>query len=316
MPKVSVIVPVYNVEEYLDKCLDSLVNQTLEDIELIVVNDGSADNSEAIISKYKEKYPNKIAYFVKENGGLSDARNYGIPHATGDYIAFLDSDDYVELSLYEELYKKAIETDADMVECDFYWEYSDTKRIYDSKGKYKDESDMYANARVVAWNKLYKRNVLLNSGVQFPKGLRYEDLEFFYKILPSLNKIELVEKPLIHYIQRNNSISYTQNEKTRDIFIILDNIIRYYKEKGIYEKHKEELEFMYIRILFASSFKRMTKINDKTIRKQCLKETLEKVYNTFPNWKKNRILKNLKGLKGLYLRSINKFTYKIYCNIL
>ncbi|MBQ9298390.1 MAG: glycosyltransferase [Clostridia bacterium] len=314
MPKVSVIVPVYNVEKYIEKCLDSLVNQTLKDIELIIVNDGSTDSSEQIILKYKDKNSN-IMYLTKENGGLSDARNFGIPYATGDYIAFLDSDDYVELSLYEKLYNKAIETNADMVECDFYWEYSETKMIHDRNARYKDKSDMYANARVVAWNKLYKREVLLNSGVQFPKGLRYEDLEFFYKILPKLRKIELIEEPLIHYVQRNNSITYTQNEKTRDIFTILDNIIDYYKTNNLYDEYKKELEYMYTRILFASSFRRMTKIADKSIKKECLKETIEKVYNTFPDWKKNKILRTSKGLKNFYLRSINKFTYKIYCHI-
>ena len=249
-------------------------------------------------------------------GGLSDARNYGIPYAKGDYIAFLDSDDYVEKNVYEKLYKKAVQTNADMVECDFYWEYSETKKVHDKTANYKNESDMYANARVVAWNKLYKRDVLINSGIKFPKGLRYEDLEFFYKILPKLKKIELINEPLIHYVQRNNSITYVQNEKTKDIFKILDNIIKYYKENDLYEKYNQELEYMYTRILFGSSLKRMVKIQDRKIRKELLKETIEKVYKEFPNWKKNKILKNSKGAKNLYLRSINKFTYKIYCLIL
>ena len=211
MPKVSIIVPVYNVEKYIDKCLSSLVNQTLNDIEIIIVNDGSIDKSEQIILKYKEKYPSKIVYLKKENGGLSDARNFGMPYAKGNYIAFLDSDDYVELDTYEKLYNRAIQTDADMVECDFYWEYSD-KKIHDTSANYKDESDMYANARVVAWNKLYKKDLIINSGIKFPKGLRYEDLEFFYKILPQLKKIELINEPLIHYVQRDDSITYVQNE--------------------------------------------------------------------------------------------------------
>ena len=316
MPKVSVIVPVYNVEKYIEKCLQTLVNQTLEDIEIIIVNDGSTDNSTKIATEYKKKYPNKVVYLEKENGGLSDARNYGIPYATGDYIAFLDSDDYVEIDLYEKMYNKAIQTNADMVECDFYWEYSDTKKVHDQNANYKNESDMYANARVVAWNKLYKREVIINSGIEFPKGLRYEDLEFFYKILPKLNKIEYIREPLIHYIQRNNSITYVQNEKTRDIFIILDNILKYYKENGLYEKYSQELEYMYTRILFASSLKRMTKIGNEKVRKQCLKETFDKVYTTFPNWKKNKILNSSKSTKNMYLKSINKFTYKIYCLIL
>ena len=98
MPKVSIIVPVYNVEEYLERCLDSLVNQTLKDIEIIIVNDGSTDGSKEKIQKYINKYKN-IVYLEKENGGLSSARNYGIPYAKGEYIGFVDSDDYVELTM-------------------------------------------------------------------------------------------------------------------------------------------------------------------------------------------------------------------------
>ena len=107
MVKVSVIVPVYNVEKYLTQCLDSLVNQTLKDIEIIIVNDESPDNSQAIIDKYAKRYPKIIKAYKKKNGGLSDARNYGIERATGDYIGFVDSDDFVELDMYEDLYKAA-----------------------------------------------------------------------------------------------------------------------------------------------------------------------------------------------------------------
>ena len=105
MVKVSVIVPVYNVEPYLDKCLNGLVNQTLKDIEIIVVNDGATDNSQQIIDRYAKQYDNVIS-LVKQNGGLSDARNYGIPYATGEYIGFIDSDDFMEYDMFEVLYKK------------------------------------------------------------------------------------------------------------------------------------------------------------------------------------------------------------------
>ena len=103
MPKLSVIVPVYNTELYLDKCLESIVNQTFDDIEIIVVNDGSPDNSEGIIQKYIRNYPNKIKYFKKENGGLSDSKNFGVEKATGEYITFVDSDDYIDHDLYLQL---------------------------------------------------------------------------------------------------------------------------------------------------------------------------------------------------------------------
>lgn len=315
MPKVSIIVPVYNVEKYIDKCLNSLVNQTLNDIEIIIVNDGSIDDSEQIILKYKEKYPSKIVYLKKENGGLSDARNFGMPYAKGDYIAFLDSDDYVELDTYEKLYNRAIQTDADMVECDFYWEYSD-KKIHDTSANYKDESDMYANARVVAWNKLYKKDLIINSGIKFPKGLRYEDLEFFYKILPQLKKIELINEPLIHYVQRDDSITYVQNEKTADIFAILDNIINYYKWINLYNQYNQELEYMYVRILFGSSFKRMLNIKDKETRRKLLMDSYFNAFENFPDWKSNKILNSKKTLKNLFLKSINIYTYKLYCFIL
>ena len=121
--KVSVVVPVYNVEKYLDKCFNSLVKQTLKDIEIIVVNDGTKDNSQDIIDKYVKKYKNIKAY-KKTNGGLSSARNYGIKKCTGEYIAFLDSDDYVEYDMYEKLYNKAISEDFDITVCNVNYIYS------------------------------------------------------------------------------------------------------------------------------------------------------------------------------------------------
>ena len=121
MPKVSVIVPFYNVEKYIEKCLNSLVNQSLEEIEIILVNDGSQDSSKEKAKEIEKKFPNKIKYYEKANGGLGDARNFGIKYATGEYIAFLDSDDYVEPTMYEEMYEKAKQENADMVECDFWW---------------------------------------------------------------------------------------------------------------------------------------------------------------------------------------------------
>ena len=157
MPKVSVIVPVYNVEKYIEKCLNSLVNQTLKDIEIIIVNDGSKDNSDKIIKIYQEKYDN-IIYLTKKNGGLSDARNYGIPYAKGEYIAFLDSDDYVENDIYEKMYNKAKENNSDYVECDFIWEYPN-KSIIDKGEEYTGKHEMLQKIRVVAWNKLINLHI-------------------------------------------------------------------------------------------------------------------------------------------------------------
>lgn len=314
MPKVSVIVPVYNVENYIEKCLNTLVNQTIQDIEIIIVNDGSTDNSKNVIEKFIKKYPEKIVYLEKENGGLSDARNYGLPYAKGEYIAFLDSDDYVEFDMYERMYEVAKKENSDMVECDFIWEYPN-KQKQDIGKIYNGKHEMLEKVRVVAWNKLIKRQILNDTQILFPKGYRYEDVEFTYKLIPYLNKVSFLKKPCIHYVQRENSISNSQNERTREIFNVLDNVINFYKEKNFYDEYKEELEYVYTRYLLCSSLLRMVKIKNKEVRNNILNETWEKLNTNFPNWKKNKILTKNKSGKDKYMKSVNKFTYKIYCII-
>lgn len=310
MPKVSVIVPVYNVEKYIEKCLDSLVGQTLKDIELIVVNDGSKDKSKDIIKKYQEKYSN-IIYLEKGNGGLSDARNYGLNYAKGEYVAFLDSDDYVDSTIYEKMYNKAIQENSDYVECDFYWVYPNKKKL-DKGVRFNNKKDMFIYARVVAWNKLIKRDIIKE---KFPVGLYYEDVEFFYKLLPNINKASFVEEPLIYYVQRQSSIINKQSYKTGQIFNVLDNVIDYYKKNNLYEEYKQEIEYTYTRLLLCSSLKRIVKIEDEVSRKRLINETWQNLNTKFPEWKKNKYLSKISG-KNLYIRSVNKFTYKIYCKIL
>lgn len=310
MAKVSIVVPIYNVEKYLEKCLDSLANQTLKDIQIILVNDGSTDNSGEIAKEYAEKYK-KMLYIEKENGGLSDARNYGMKYATGDYIAFLDSDDYIEKETYEKMYNKAVQDNADYVECDFLWEYPN-KIKEDIRYPYRNKNEMLTFVRVVAWNKLIKRDILVENKIEFPKGLRYEDIEFTYKLLPYINKFSYVDGQFIHYVQRESSIANVQNEKTAEIFQVLDNVINYYKEKNIYEKYKDELEYNYARYLLCSSLKRICKVQDKVKRKELIEKTWDNLNSKFPDWKKNKILKKINTGKNIYMRTVNKLTYKLY----
>ena len=315
MPKVSVIVPIYNVEKYLEKCINSLLSQTLEDIQIILVNDGSKDNSGNIAKEYEKNTKDRVIYVEKENGGLSDARNYGLKYATGDFIAFLDSDDYIEKNAYEEMYNKAIEENADYVECDFIWEFPNKIRV-DKQYPYKNKKEMLSFVRVVAWNKLIKRQLIIDNNLEFPKGLRYEDVEFTYKLIPFINKFAYVDKPFIHYVQREGSIANVQNERTAEIFTVLDNVIEFYKKNNIYEEYRNELEYNYARYLLCSSLKRMCKIKDKTIREKLLTESWERLNLNFPNWKENVILKTVNIGKNKYMRTVNKSTYKIYSKIL
>lgn len=315
MPKVSVIVPIYNVEKYLEKCINSLLSQTLEDIQIILVNDGSKDNSGNIAKEYEQNNKDRVIYVEKENGGLSDARNYGLKYANGDFIAFLDSDDYIEKNAYEEMYNKAIEENADYVECDFIWEFPNKIRV-DKQYPYKNKKEMLSFVRVVAWNKLIKRQLIIDNNLEFPKGLRYEDVEFTYKLIPFINKFAYVDKPFIHYVQREGSIANVQNERTAEIFTVLDNVIEFYKKNNIYEEYRNELEYNYARYLLCSSLKRMCKIKDKTIREKLLTESWERLNLNFPNWKENVILKTVNIGKNKYMRTVNKSTYKIYSKIL
>lgn len=321
MPKVSVIVPFYNVGGYIEKCLETLVNQTLQEIEIILVNDGSKDRSINIVKKFLANYPEKIVYLEKENGGLSDARNYAIPYAKGEYIAFLDSDDYVEKDMYEKMYELAKKENSDMVECDFYWAYPD--KVKEDIGEiYKGKKDMLKKVRVVAWNKLIKREILEKTKIEFPKGYRYEDVEFTYKLIPHLEKISFLKRPCIHYIQREGSISNSQNERTKEIFDVLQHVIDYYKKNNIYDEYKTELEYIYVRYAFCSSLLRIVKIQDNKLEEELLKLTWDNVNQKFPNWKKNEILRKSKGLSckykmyNLYMRTLNSFTFKMYTTML
>lgn len=314
MPKVSVIVPVYNVEDYIDKCLNSLVNQTLKDIEIIVVNDGSPDNSQEIVDKYVKKYPKKVKSFIKKNGGLSDARNYGIKHATGEYIAFLDSDDWVELDAYETLYEKASSGKFDIVVCDLLYVFDNyTKEAFsnveeDTFGKDSIKSLMI-NIYPAAWNKIYHKR-LFDLNIKFKKGVWYEDVEFLYRLIPYINNIGVVKKPLINYLQRPGAITKTYNTK---LFHYIDNwngVIEYYKNNDLYNEYKDELEYNYVRYLFATLIKNAAKSKNKELFNDAIKNVIKNVNEKFPNYKNNKYIKS-NGLKGLYLSKFNNFFAKI-----
>lgn len=314
MPKVSIIVPVYNSEKYLNKCLESLVNQTLEDIEIIVVNDGSFDNSAQIIKNYCIKYPRKIISLLKENGGLSDARNFGLSCATGEYVGFVDSDDYVDTNMFLSMYESAINENLDLVECNFSWIYDSNIKL-DIGKEYDSIKSFFVNGRVMVCNKIFKTEIIKENHIEFPLGLIYEDIEFFYKYIPYVKRAKLLNESLYFYVQREESISNKQGKQNEDIFKILENIILFYKKQEIYSIYEQGLEYLYIRFLLGSSFLRIIKIKNKKLKSTLLFSTWKELNETFPNWKKNQILKSLYTKKDLYYKTINKFTYKLYSKL-
>ena len=306
--KVSVIVPVYNVERYLDKCLDSLAHQTLKDIEIIIVNDGSPDHSEDIIKKYTKKYQN-FKYYKKENGGLSSARNYGIKYATGDYIAFLDSDDYVKYDMYEKMYLKAVSNNYDLVVCDINYLYPN-KTIRVSSGIKEDTQNIkkaYLTIHPAAWNKLFKKE-LFNNNIYFKEGIWFEDVEFIYRMLPFIKSIGVILEDFNQYVQREGSITSSVSPKIYDYVSNMNGIIDFYKEREIYDEYKRELEYVYVRYLYATFIRSIKKYNYDEYMK-AVDVAIKNVREHFPKYRKNKYF--YQSIKGLYLIMFNKVIAKL-----
>ena len=215
MPKLSIMVPVYKVEKYLRKCIDSILSQTFTDFELILVNDGSPDKSPDICEEYKQR-DSRIVVIHKENGGLSDTRNAGLDVAKGDYFGFVDSDDHIAPNMYETLISVMEEKDCDMVICDNYRESPEGITIQnwleESKSFNREEAMFQLLTDKIgsqAWNKLYKKELFAE--IRYPIGRVYEDIPTTYKYLHRCDKVAYVKTPLYYYTIRGDSISYAHN---------------------------------------------------------------------------------------------------------
>ena len=221
--KVSVIVPVYNVEKFIDKCLNSIVNQTLKEIEIIVVNDGSPDNSQKIIDKYVKKYPEKVQSFIKENGGQGSARNLGIEKAKGEYISFVDSDDWLDLDALEKMYSLAKKDNSDIVICDMVDHYANYT-IYHNCTKYNSVFEVTPSA----CNKIFKKELIKD--FRFLSKLWYEDFNFTTKILFNTDKISNISEGFYHCnCGHESTMNNNNSKKNLDMIIIMDDIINYLK---------------------------------------------------------------------------------------
>ncbi len=308
MVSVSVIVPVYRVEKYLDRCLDSLVNQTLEEIEIIVVNDGSPDNSQAIIDRYVNNYPNRVFGYIKPNGGLSDARNFGIQYARGAYIGFVDSDDYIDLEMYERMYTKALVEDADLVICDIMYEWEQTNRtmlmkgLKDIAGVSKKKSAFLSP--LFAWNKLYHRKFFFENKFRYPLNLWYEDIPVTLPIFTQANTITYINEAFVHYVQRSNSIMGSgENPKQYDIFQIIENTLKYLKSNLLIKEYYEEFEYVCIEQLILYGGFRFLKSKDYV---NLFDNSFKFMSLNFPSWKSNRYITSLPKKYQAYLKLINK----------
>ena len=224
--KISCIIPVYNVEKYLRRCLDSILHQTFTDFEMIIVNDGSTDSCREICDEYA-KIDKRIKVIHKENGGLSDARNVGIENSEGEYLIFIDSDDYIDKDMFKILLGLNEKNGTKISACDKAFVFENSGKIeygkesceefvLSSEETFKLIVDFYKKLGMEMWNKLYSRDLFDN--VRFPKGKIFEDQATQYKLIFGTNKISYIEKSLYYYVRRDNSITtqkYSIKEKQR-----------------------------------------------------------------------------------------------------
>lgn len=289
--KLSIIVPIYNVEKYIDKCLDSIVSQTFLDYEVILVNDGSSDSSLQIAEGYRKKYPNLIKIYSKVNGGLSDARNYGINFANGEFLAFIDSDDFLDKTMFEKMFYVQEKYNSDIVACDMYYVYEDGTSVVSSAGEFLVENPK-ENLEILdinnsACNKIFRKKLF--DTIKFPIGKWYEDLATIPQVIYESNSISHLNEPLYYYLQRSGSIAHTKNIKMFDIYWAIDSVRNYFVniERVLPIIHK-----MYIKhglFLTTLRIKNITNFKDRRDYYKLNIDTLNKYY---PKWFKDPYIKS------------------------
>jgi CDP-glycerol glycerophosphotransferase (TagB/SpsB family)/glycosyltransferase involved in cell wall biosynthesis len=326
-PLVSIIVPVYNVEEYLPRCLDSLVNQTLKDIEIIIVNDGSTDNSQAVIDRYDRVYPHLIKPFLKENSGAADTRNFGISRATGDYIGFVDSDDYVAPDMFQKLYKKAVETDSDAVVCRYYRISerlgSRIPNIIDKSAfgcSVVEKPVIILDSRPYLCNKIFKRSLIIDNGFHIPSLRLCEDAAVVYPLLLAANKVEFVDQPLYYYqVDRAESSVNTYDNRFFDIFKAFDIIRDFYQKHGGLQVCFDALAEQ-CRIIIFIRLRALRYFKDRKFVNLFIRTAYKYLNTRFKGWRSNPYYKNKPEYKKYHgmmrLFFSNRLFLKFYLFIL
>ena len=270
MPKVSIIVPVYNEEEYVSTCLLSLINQTLDDIEIILIDDNSTDNSLNILLDYAKKYPNIKVYHNEKNIGQGASRNRGLSLATGEYIGFVDSDDYIRNTMYEDMYKAVLNNNyPEVVTTEIMFVKDDSYANRDleflARGKEKIINPMLDKNAVISespavCNKIFRRDTLKD--FYFVEDSLFEDIPFSYTKYMEASKV--VSVPSINYFYRRDinrgvsSVNYKENNHITDIFQVLDRLESDMRKSSRYEVFKDEIRL----IQLAYSLIRVEEVNN------------------------------------------------------
>lgn len=316
---VSLIMPVYNVENYIEKCLCSALSQTLTGIEIIVVNDGSKDNSMEIVNSFASKYFN-IRIINKENGGLSSARNSGLEIARGKYIAFIDSDDYIEETMIEKMYASAEARQLDIVCCNLTKVDSEgkilgeEKNIVDYNRTYNSDEATFEylknNIPAYAWNKLYNKRLFQEPKITYPVGKLYEDIGTTFELIFRADSVGFIEEPLYLYVQREGAITKVPSFKApRDIISTVDNIKSSLAASEEFYKYEEVFQSFSLKYLFLA--------NVLFYKRYSLAKSAEKHNNNNKEQSSYEELESFRQLVSIKLSEINSksLMFSKYLNI-
>ncbi len=308
--KVSVIVPVYNKEKELEKCLDSLVQQTLEEIEIIVVDDASTDGSRKIIEQYQKKYPTKIkAYFNEVNQQIGKTRNRGLKEATGKYVGFVDGDDFVKPEMYQAYFEFAEQNNLDIV-TGFYDKVSKTTTRFENPvfpiSNIKERPNLLLEIDYGPCNKIFKRSLIEEHQICFEENLKYEDMPFVAKALCYAQKVGHIEESYYGYYIHEESETTTIDSHVYDMFQIMDQVQKLYEQVV----DKEYIEALTIRQITRYMLQQKYQI-DQNVKKQFIADGYQYLKKMNPNWRKNSLYKKENFVKRLVKNHARLL--KLYC---
>ena len=310
MVDISIIVPSYNAEKYINRCIESLINQTKKELEFIIINDGSTDSTEDRIKSYKDK---RIKYFKNKNQGISKTRNFGIDKAKGKYIMFVDSDDYIEEYACEKLYNKIESDNSDVVVSDFYIVKDDKKENFNivpfNDLSLKDNPEILNIVNTAPWNKIYRSELIKKYNIKFPENLKYEDAPFVLECLDKSKKISKLNEYTYDYIIHNNSETTVRDERVFDLFKILDIIRNYFSDKDYL---KQEIDNYIVKMLMNYNIQQRVQ-KDKKIAMKFIDDSFEYLNKYVPNYKNNKYFKERNKIKGFIEK--NKSISKLYCKL-
>jgi len=311
MVKVSIIIPIYNVEEYLKRCLDSLVNQSLKDIEIIIVNDASTDNSIKIMREYESKYKTIKVIDSPVNLRQGGARNLGIDIAKGEYIGFVDSDDWVDIKMYEKLYSKAVIANSDVVDSDYFVSdgtnvletvTSNTKEQLGESTSVQKKSLILNSGRM--WTKIFKTSLFIDNNIRFPEKLSYEDNPVVPLLLAHAKSLEKVNEPLYYYFKNTLSTTTTKNsmhhfDRLKTSIMLLEG----FKKHGLYDEFKEEVDFIFLELYYVNTIK-ICLANYDIPQIDRLYQIRDYMKTNFKDYRKNKYFNRI-GKKDKVLSKIN-----------